>query len=278
VPGYVAAVPLHLSRLCVPSLLLGASLIVTGCQSLTRPTPAKIDAAAAIGEADLAAHRTAIQSACFLVLSNDTEFTPEFTTANGAFRTRDATGGGRSGLATAITADGYLITAAHVVLKHNFVIGLVDGAFALKPARVVHRFTDSTFGSEFALLHLEGATLSPLPISPRNPTDPRVYALIYDRNTGHGLRLVAGTVVDTPTAASAEASVLISDLPLWHGDSGGPLLDADGHWIGLNTAYNMPWLTLKVAEISCLPDPTFIQRLLDQDRARPAILPFDAPL
>jgi hypothetical protein len=53
---------------------------------------------------------------------------------------------------------------------------------------------------------------------------------------GGELTLVSGNLV------GADAEALRSDLPLWYGDSGGPLLDAQGGLIGINSSIRFSWL------------------------------------
>lgn len=58
------------------------------------------------------------------------------------------------------------------------------------------------------------------------------------------------------------------DLPLRHGDSGGALLTAAGEVIGVTSSYKMPWITMKLAQIACLPSPDRVRAIIDRDRAQ----------
>ena len=59
-----------------------------------------------------------------------------------------------------------------------------------------------------------------------------------------------------------------TDLPLWHGDSGGPLLSGDGRLIGVFTEYFW-WFDVsrKWRTTFFFPNREFVQGLIARDRA-----------
>jgi hypothetical protein len=66
---------------------------------------------------------------------------------------------------------------------------------------------------------------------------------------------------------------LSHNAPLAAGDSGGPLLDADGRLLGINTGFYSPWaLPFGLPRVpgyqglATAPDPAWITSLIDLDR------------
>ena len=131
--------------------------LLTGCLSLGRPSKRHREEAAARGAKELVAHGSKLERATFLaaasdrpasfeVSSNDHKITFHFVAPNGFY-----------GLATGISEDGYLMTAAHVVTRreHCYVVGWMDGKPAVSPARVVYKKLGRKFGEDLAILHVD---------------------------------------------------------------------------------------------------------------------------
>lgn len=164
-------------------------------------------------------------------------------------------------------ADGVLLTSYHVIAEgkdsisvHPFV--LVDGKLqrlASQPARVLY----SDENRDIALLSIENppSTLKPLPLALALPeTGRRVFAM---GSPGFG-REVLDQSLSEGIVSAAERE--LQGLPfLQHtaavnpGNSGGPLLNAQGHVVGLNTT------KAKLENVSfAIPAPA-IRKLLEKE-------------
>lgn len=143
----------------------------------------------------------------------------------------------RHGTATAITSDGYWLTAAHCLGRGR--ISLIGEAAAswqdVAEAVVVWRGDAHEPPVDLALLYSEkmpgqGLALSGAPLQD--------LALVV---AGHpdglqGLTLAAGKVLSRePPAEGARGveAVLETSVPCREGDSGGPMVDSDGHLVAI---------------------------------------------
>jgi S1-C subfamily serine protease len=182
--------------------------------------------------------------------------------------TKDAVGGS----ATPISPDGYFLTAAHVLAhiadRHVFVIHGSDARTAPVKARVVWR----SEGADLALLHI-----------PAKIDD-------YYRWTSPERWLAEGTCVihgGIATGSKSEWGRLATslapersftgarkfkiDIPLQPGDSGGPVVDAHGALVGINSAveFLVPMETaFFVDSEASRPNVRKVQVLIERDRAR----------
>jgi S1-C subfamily serine protease len=146
---------------------------------------------------------------------------------------RDADGGS----AAPITPDGYFLTADHVLSRlgerHVFLICGQGGRLAPAEARVVWR----SKSADVALLH------APL----RTPFFYRWTA--PDRWLPAGNRVIHGGISTGSKSAAGKLATAIPpeghftrhrrfkiDIPLQPGDSGGPVVDASGQLVGINSA------------------------------------------
>jgi S1-C subfamily serine protease len=144
--------------------------------------------------------------------------------------------GAGTGSASVITADGFLLTSAHVVAgAAGADIGFADGTRTL--ADVVGR--DPL--SDLAVLHARGAT--PDPVELGNAALLRVGQVVVALGNPLGLAgsVTAGIVSalgrSLPTRAGRVIDEVIqTDAALNPGNSGGVLADSSGRMIGVNTA------------------------------------------
>jgi len=191
------------------------------------------------------------------------------------FPVGQAPGDADGGSATPITADGYFLTADHVLanMDGRQVFVIYGGGGPLRPhqARVVWR----SQRADIALLHIH----EPTPL--------------YYQFTPPGRWLPIGTPVmhgGIATGFSSDPGILGSslppegnftgtrkfkiDIPLQPGDSGGPVVDAYGGLIGVNSAveFLIPMETaFFVDSEASRPNIRRIQSLINADRAaRPA--------
>jgi putative serine protease PepD len=164
-----------------------------------------------------------------------------FITAQVAQASGDPLGGSGSGQATGsgfvVSADGYLITNAHVVENASSVkVKIGDGP--TRTARIVGR----DVSSDIAVLKVDPGrqTLRPLPFGDSSAV--KVGDPTYAIGNPYGLSrtLTTGVVsalqrqINAPNGFSID-DVIQTDAALNPGNSGGPLFDATGHVIGVNS-------------------------------------------
>ena len=162
------------------------------------------------------------------------------------------------------STDGQIVTANHVVERDEEIgIGLPDGRSA--NATLVGRDP----GSDLALLRIDAADLTP---PTRSATEPRVgnLALAIGRPGPSGAMASLGVIsaVGGPLRLHGGTSLerwVRADVAMLPGFSGGPLVDAGGNLIGLNssTLGRSGQLTIPAASI----DAT-IASLLEHGRVR----------
>jgi S1-C subfamily serine protease len=176
------------------------------------------------------------------------------------------------GSATPVAPDGYFLTADHVLAglegRRAFVLYRQGPRMAPYPARVVWR----SASNDLALLHIDAET-------PRyfQWTDPAKWlpaetpvmhgGIATGRHSGWG-RL--GTHIP-PEGTFSGATKFKIDIPLQPGDSGGPIVDAYGNLVGINSAveFLVPLETaFFVDSEGSRPDTRSIASAIDSDRAR----------
>src|SRR4051812_48107097 len=144
--------------------------------------------------------------------------------------------GGGAGSASVITADGFLLTSAHVVVGAD----VVDAAFGDGT-----QVTADVFGrdplSDLAVLRARGAV--PAPVELGDAANLRVGQLVVALGNPLGLAgsVTAGIVSalgrSLPTASGRVIDEVIqTDAALNPGNSGGVLADSSGRAVGVNTA------------------------------------------
>jgi S1-C subfamily serine protease len=141
------------------------------------------------------------------------------------------------GLAIALESDGYLLTAAHVLGATNVVFGEFAGRRDVRPARVV--FRSDTGYSDVALIKVESKLDRCAAYGDTPKPGDQAYAIVAYRGKKRAdvvLDFAAGTVLKVKEDPSGSPVLLIgTDVPLWRGDSGGPLFSSSGRFIGVNT-------------------------------------------
>jgi S1-C subfamily serine protease len=178
------------------------------------------------------------------------------------------------GSATPITHDGYFLTADHVLAtapgRNVFVIYGRGGDIVLSKARVVWRSAPD----DLAILHI--------PIS----TPFHYQWSAPDRWLTSGARVIHGGMATGLESEPGKLSTDLSpesrftgnrrfkiDIPLRPGDSGGPVIDASGKLIGINSAveYLIPMETaIFLDSEGNRPSLRFLNKIIAEDRRRRA--------
>jgi S1-C subfamily serine protease len=137
-----------------------------------------------------------------------------------------------------VWADGLIVTADHVIENEDDItIGLPDGREV--QAQLVGRDPSS----DLALLRVEGGGLTPAELAPAGATKVGHFVLAVGRPTRGGVQASGGVV----SAAGGPwrrrhrhgaqvDSLLRSDTTFYPGFSGGPLVDAQGRVVGINSS------------------------------------------
>jgi S1-C subfamily serine protease len=160
----------------------------------------------------------------------------------------------RLGASGTVWAEGTIVTASHVIQREEISVGLPDGSKA--PATLAGR--DPT--TDVAVLRAAGTGLT---VAPQAGTeDLRVgYLVLALGRPGRTVRATLGIVSAlgeswrTPDGSQIDR-YLQTDAPFHPGFSGGPLVDAAGRVLGLNTAALVRGfsLTVPVATVSRIVD------------------------
>jgi hypothetical protein len=256
-------------RLFIAAALGALSLVVGGCESMLRPSAASRIDSAARGDAHFADKRREIEQAVFLTLSSNSPTAPQFTSHGNQGNLQVAGDDVISGLAAGITADGYLLTAAHVTKKYCWAIGWMAGRLSIEPAEVVARKYFGVEASEFAVLHVRAGIDCHFQIAAESGADETVFSVAFNREQENGVVILEGRVLKRLKVAGTEdVQVVSTDCPTWHGDSGGPVLSDRGELLGINVGYFMPWYSLRVLRTACFPGRSLITTIVENDRIR----------
>jgi len=153
------------------------------------------------------------------------------------FAIANAPGDADGGSATPITPDGYFITADHVLAqsagRHVFVIYGNAGDVRTAEARIVWR----SYSGDIALLHAPISTPHYYHWTPPKAWLP-VGTPICHAGISTGFKTDPGKLSTAlpPEGLFTGTRKFKIDLPLQPGDSGGPVIDARGNLIGVNSA------------------------------------------
>jgi len=182
------------------------------------------------------------------------------------------------GSVVAVSHDGYFLTAAHCVGDSPLTVVLFGSK--MKPitssARVVWRGGNGE--PDIALIH---APVKPYAYFPMLPME-EIHAgtPIFTSGMGGGTQSKsAGEILRVkPPRSLSSGSRWVEfshDAPLLQGDSGGPVVDADGFFMGLNSTGGIqyipmighPWIRSYTSTSFC-PDSDWIRSLIREDRKK----------
>lgn len=191
---------------------------------------------------------------------------------NRGFAISHAPGDADGGSATPITADGYFLTADHVLARmagrNVFVLYGRGGRFAPMKARVVWR----SEGADLALLHIPAKTPNFYQWTAPDRWLPAGTGIIHG-GIATGFRSDPGKLSTAlaPEGAFTGTRRFKIDIPLQPGDSGGPVVDAYGNLVGINSAveFLVPMETAFFVDSEAnRPNTHMIESLIREDRAR----------
>ncbi|MFU8893475.1 MAG: S1 family peptidase [Luteolibacter sp.] len=176
------------------------------------------------------------------------------------------------GSATPISPDGYFLTADHVLAsardRNIFVLYGRGGKLATHKARIVWRSP----ASDLALLHIDTATPYFYQWTPPGGWLASGHHVIHG-GIATGFKSPVGKL-RTPIAPEGRLTGprrFKIDIPLKPGDSGGPVLDAYGRLVGINSAveFIIPMETaIFVDSEGNRPSVRQIEAIMRRDRAR----------
>ena len=141
------------------------------------------------------------------------------------------------GAAVVWSADGLLLTNAHVARGSRALVELPDGR------RLAARTVARDPSHDLAALRVDPGTipLAPAPTGDRDTLRPGAMVLAFGHPLGVSNALAIGVLHGTRapllrhTSAGTPEPLLCADIRLAPGNSGGPLADAGGRVIGINT-------------------------------------------
>jgi S1-C subfamily serine protease len=201
----------------------------------------------------------------YIIFSGGPQFSTTVDSRTGSINWFAGGKGFSSGLAVALEPDGYLLTAGHTLDTNNFVFGLFDGKMDVRPARIVLRQGAGTH-ADLALIKVEGK-LDHCAVPGQKPSigDPVFAVVCYRKDTQLAIDFASGRVLGLKgDPANGDCDVINTDVPLGHGDSGGPLLSNSGQLVGINSGISYTWR--KNWSDSFFPDFGFIQSVTAHDR------------
>ncbi len=151
-----------------------------------------------------------------------------------------------AGSGTVWHPDGLVLTNAHVVDPGDPRVKLADGR--VLPARIVARDTQT----DLAALVVEATGLEALALGNSRSLRPGQWVLALGHPWGLTGAATAGVIVSVgkgwavPTGRDMGQEWIAVSLPLRPGNSGGPLLDAEGRLVGITAVMVGPQLGLAV--------------------------------
>lgn len=174
------------------------------------------------------------------------------------------------GSAVPISADGYFITADHVLARSSgrnvFLIHGQQGGLRATKARIVWR----SASTDLALLHIPVDTPNFYTWSAPDRWLP-VGTQVIHSGIATGFRSDPGKLVTAIPPGRGNAARFKHDIPLEPGDSGGAVIDANGELVGVNSAveFLVPLETAFFIESEAnRPNVPALYRAIEADRHR----------
>jgi S1-C subfamily serine protease len=178
------------------------------------------------------------------------------------------------GHACAIASDGYFLTADHCLEGSIHYLVWSDGRMAhIAEPRIVAREFDATTHLDLAVIHVDATLAKVFEWSDEGDlTAGRAAIAVGFRelrklgeHRGSLLPMFLAGKITGVLPCGAEARIVRSDLPFRNGDSGGPLISADGKLLGVHSYSVTDWFKAPVAG-AVRPDLGWVDRVLGKDR------------
>lgn len=188
------------------------------------------------------------------------------------FSASQTPGDADGGSATPIAADGYFLTADHVLASESgrnvFVLYGARGRLVPEKARVVWRSAEA----DLALLHIPAKTPNYYRWTPTERWVPSGTPVIHG-GIATGFKSEPGKLGTSipPEGAFTGNRTFKIDIPLQPGDSGGPVVDASGNLVGINSAveFLVPMETAFFVDSEAnRPNIRMLEEFIRKDRAR----------
>jgi serine protease Do len=166
-----------------------------------------------------------------------------------------------AGAGIILSAEGLILTNSHVVGRHTPVVILNDNREF--EARLIARNQDM----DLALLSIQVKNLPALSLS---STQPRVGELVFAFGHPWGERNIVtsgivSAVVHAQTRQGLSLQVIRSDATLAPGNSGGPLVNANGEVVGLNAMIMGGDQSLAIAASVA---KGFVDKVIEDDKSK----------
>jgi S1-C subfamily serine protease len=181
------------------------------------------------------------------------------------------------GTGSLLSDDGYVLTAAHCVEDHEpcYVIFRHKNRFPFVRARRIWVGDANDKTRDVAVLKIDfREKLSAFEWADDHDLMTGAPVMLAGHREGDDrflLTLAAGKVIDAnlreTTGDGPPVRAVAVDIPARRGDSGGPLLTADGRLIGIMRGWESPLLGLAKKRIALRPEPAWIDQIIARDRA-----------
>ncbi|NDJ59550.1 MAG: trypsin-like serine protease [Chloroflexi bacterium] len=171
---------------------------------------------------------------------------------------------GGAGAGTIWHPDGLIVTNAHVARRDHLQVALSDGR--VLPARLIARDDER----DLAALMVEADNLPTIEPGNSAALHPGQWVLAVGHPWGITNAATGGVVIGTGKqiadlpVRTANQDWVVVDVLLRPGNSGGPLVDAQGRMVGVNTMINGPEVGVAVA-VNAVKE--FLRRTLGSDDA-----------
>jgi S1-C subfamily serine protease len=168
-------------------------------------------------------------------------------------------------------ADGLIVTNSHVVGRHAPTVTLADGRSF--PATLLARDAEH----DLAVLSIEATDLTPIDLGDARALHSGQWVISLGHPWGVLGAITAGMVVGTPGTNWPELGDkrewVVAGLHLRPGHSGGPMVDAAGRLVGINTMINGPDVGVAVPYYPGSPLDRLVANLVGKQPAAPQAEP-----
>lgn len=185
------------------------------------------------------------------------------------------------GAAAAITDDGYFVTAAHCLPTDSdepFLLVIESGALPQAfRGRVVHSCWDREHGfpgrdfADFAIIHAEGAAPACFTWAAAESLEPGSPVLAIGISKGNesaaGGEFIRCVTSDEGRRRAPELEKFAFNAPTTSGDSGGPVMLADGTLVGVTCEVHLALDPHDWRSEGVRADPSWVAAIIARDRA-----------